>query len=223
MTASSVCTASTGYAPGGRLARQHDRVGAFVDGIGRVADLGAGRPRLDAHRLEAPASRRSPAGPRARAHADDLLLHARHLLERHLETEIAARHHHALRESQDRVEFSIAAGRSILAMIGVDSTGVVDDRPRPRDIVCGLHEAERHEVDAEREAEPQIVDVLVGERRWRQRDARSVDALVLAEQAAVDDNDFEARRLIVRATRSSIRPSSSSRRSPGCADRTSSA
>ena len=37
---------------GRRLAREHDRVDAFVDGVGRIADLRARRPRLDAHRLE---------------------------------------------------------------------------------------------------------------------------------------------------------------------------
>ena len=103
MTASSVCTASNRKRAGRRLAGQHDRIGALVDSIGRVADLGAGRPWLDAHRLEH-LCRHDAGRPSDRARPDDLLLHARHLLERHLETEISARDHHALREPQDGVE-----------------------------------------------------------------------------------------------------------------------
>ena len=54
--------------------------------------------------------------------------------------------------------------------------------------VCGaLHEGQRHHVHAEREAEPQIVGVFRRQRRGRQRHARRIDALVLAQLAAMDD------------------------------------
>ena len=74
-------------------------------------------------------------------------------------------------------------------MTGVDRAGLRDDLARARDVVGRLHEAQRHEVHAEREAEPQIVDVLLGQRRRRQGDARRVDALVPAERPAVDHDD----------------------------------
>ena len=49
-----------------------------------------------------------------------------------------------------------------------------------------LHEAERDDVDADGEAEPQVVDVLRRDRRGRERHAGSIDALVLAERPAID-------------------------------------
>ena len=68
------------------------------------------------------------------------------------------------------------------------------------------------------EAEPQIGDVLLGHRRRRQRHAGRVDAFVLAERPAGHDHGAQLVALAVDVTRSSIRPSSSSSRSPGCAE-----
>ncbi len=90
-------------------------------------------------------------------------------------------------------------------------------------VVCRLHEAERDEIDAEPQAELEIVDVLGRERRRRQRHAWRIDALVLAERRAVHHDGRRARRADRATTRSSIRPSSRRRRSPGFADRISSA
>ena len=56
--------------------------------------------------------------------------------------------------------------------------GVRDDLARLLHVGGVLHEAERHHVDAERQAEREIVDVLQRDRRGRQLDARRVDALV---------------------------------------------
>ena len=62
-----------------------------------------------------------------------------------------------------------------------------DELARAVEVVGGLDEAERDHVHAEREAEREIVLVLRRDRRGRQRHAGRVDALVLAELAAVDD------------------------------------
>ena len=58
-----------------------------------------------------------------------------------------------------------------------------------------LHEAERDEVDAERHAERKIGAIPRGQRRCCERHARGVDALVLAERAAVHDHGIDATRV----------------------------
>ena len=72
--------------------------------------------------------------------------------------------------------------------------GLIDQRAGTSDIFRRLHEAQRHEVHAEAEAEVQVVDVFLGQRRRRQRHAGRVDAFVSAERSPVDDDDLETRR-----------------------------
>ena len=112
----------------------------------------------------------------------------RHALERHLEAEIAARHHHRVGGAEDRVDV-VDRGRAL--DLGDERRAPVarlgDDRARHAQVLGGLHEAERHEVDALRQAEAQVGDVLRRQRRGRQRHARQVDALLLAERPAADD------------------------------------
>ena len=62
------------------------------------------------------------------------------------------------------------------------------------DVGRRLHEAERHQIDAERQPERQVLAVLERERTRRQRHARGVDALVLAERAAVHHARADGRR-----------------------------
>ena len=64
------------------------------------ARVGRGSVRIDSSTCVA----RITGRPSARAPRDDRLLDARDLLERTLEPEIAARHHHAVGRRQDRVE-----------------------------------------------------------------------------------------------------------------------
>ena len=66
--------------------------------------------------------------------------------------------------------------------------GLAHDVERPLDVAGGLHEAQRHEIDAELQPEAQIGRVLVGDGRGRQRHSRRVDALVLPERSAVHDD-----------------------------------
>ena len=75
-----------------RLARQHHGVGAVEDGVGDVADLGPGRRRRVDHRLQH-LGRRDHRLADAHAEADDLLLQVRHVLEREVDAEVAARDH----------------------------------------------------------------------------------------------------------------------------------
>ena len=78
--------------PGGRFRRQHDGVGAVEDRGRDVGHLGAGRHRARDHAFEHLRRHHHRLAGAARG-AGDLLLDARHLLQRHLHAEIAARHH----------------------------------------------------------------------------------------------------------------------------------
>ena len=102
------------------LPRQHDRVGPFEHGVRRVADFRARWPWLGPHRFEHLGREDQRVGRRTGAR-EDCPLYPRQLLERHLEAEIPACHHHARRRLEDLVEILTAAGRSIFAMTG---TGV---------------------------------------------------------------------------------------------------
>ena len=85
---------------GGGFSRQHDRVGAFIDGGGDVGDLGAGRHRRLDHRFQHLGCdhHRFAGAPRQPRH---LLLQARHPLQRQLDAEIAARHHQGVGGLED--------------------------------------------------------------------------------------------------------------------------
>ncbi len=137
-----------------RLAGQHDRVDAVVDGVGGVADLGARRPRLGAHRLEHLRGDDHRDAERARA-PRDFLLHARHPLERQLEAEIAARDHHgvALRAGSRRGGPSPPAVRAWRPAAGAAPRPARSASRALTQVGGALHEAEGHEVDAGADAE----------------------------------------------------------------------
>ena len=102
MIADSVSHGANRIRAGRGFPGEHDRVRPFVHGVRRIADLGARRA-ADSSRIDSSTCVATITGrPSARARADDLLLHARHLLERHLEPEIAARDHHAIGDVEDR-------------------------------------------------------------------------------------------------------------------------
>ena len=169
------------------LAREHDRVDAVFDGVGGVVHLGAGRARLDRHRLEHLRRHDDRLAGQARP-AGDFLLRPRHPLERHLEAEIAARDHHRVAGGEDLLEvLERQRALQLRDQRHADRVGVVHDPARLLHVGGGLHEAERDHVDAEREAELQVLDVLRRHRRRRQRHSRRVDPLVLADVSAFDD------------------------------------
>ena len=57
---------------------------------------------------------------------------------------------------------STAAGRSIFAIDRHDAPGFAHQSMRMLDVVGRLHEAQRHEIDAKRQAEAQVGGVLLG-------------------------------------------------------------
>ena len=84
----------------GRLLGEHHRVGAVEDRVGDVGDLGARRARGGDHRVEH--LRRGDRRARERAgQREQALLDHRHLLDRHLDAEVAAGDHHAVGRADD--------------------------------------------------------------------------------------------------------------------------
>ena len=140
------------------------------------------------------------------------------MLERTLQPEIAARDHHAIGDSEDRVEIRDRFRPLDLRDQRNGGPGAIRNRSRFENIVWRLHEAESNEIDAELQAESQVLRVLGRDRAGGQPDARGIDAFVLSERSAVDDARHDLVAAPCRATRSSMRPSSSSRRSPGFTD-----
>ncbi len=85
---------------GRRFGRQHDGVGAFEDGGRDVGHFGAGRHRRGDHRFQHLRGDHHRLAGAARR-AGDLLLDAGHGFERHLDAEIAARHHQRVGQLDD--------------------------------------------------------------------------------------------------------------------------
>ncbi len=117
---------------------------------------------------------------------DDALLEERHRRGADLDAEVAASDHHRVGLVEDLVERldrlrlldlrDHARRRAVLA----------DDRLQVADVGGRAHERQRHEIHAEPERELEIVDVLLRERRNRQRDAGQVHALVRLHLATDD-------------------------------------
>ena len=122
------------------------------------ARVGRGSARIDSSTCVARITGR-PSGAGAR---DDRLLNARDLLERHLQPEIAARHHHAVRDLENRVEDARApAGRSIFAIIGTSRFAARMIAPRRRQSSGVWTKLSATMSTPSVEAELQIVFVLV--------------------------------------------------------------
>ena len=190
MTRLRVCTASIGYFPA--AVSPASMIASAPSSTALAASLtsarvGRGDSRIDSSTCVATITGR----PTARAERDDLFLNSRNLLQRHFETEIAARNHDAVCLGQNRVQM-LDCGRPLnLRDNRHGSTGFAHQFLRSNHIVSGLHEAERHEVDAKFETEAQIGRVLVGNAGCGQTHAWSIDSLVLTKQATGHDRRFQ--------------------------------
>ena len=206
MIASSVCTARAGNAPA--AVSPASMIASTPSSTALAASLTSARVGRGSVVIDSSTCVATMTGMRCRhARARDFLLDARNALERHLEAEIASappsRASHASRISSSCVER--LRPLELRDEHRVRLVRVHHQLSRLPHVGRGLHETERDHVDAEREAETEVVHVLRRDGRRRQRDARRVDALVLAELAAFDDG-----RVIsapsVDSTRSSIGP-----------------
>ena len=89
----------------GRLAGEHHGVGAVVNRIGHVGDLGARGARILDHRLQHLRGRDHRLAELGGA-ADDVLLNRRNLLRRHLHAQVAARHHDGVGNGENGVQIA---------------------------------------------------------------------------------------------------------------------
>ncbi len=127
---------------------------------------------------------------RARA-SDHMLLHTRDLLQRHLETQIAPRDHQAIGNLQNVIQ---VVDRRRALDLGDDRGHTPGPAhhglPAPH-VVGVLYEAECDQIDTQFEPEAQIVFILFGDRRRRERNARRIDAFALPQRATVHDQSHE--------------------------------
>src|SRR6266567_1541810 len=177
-----------GVFAGGGLAGEHDGVGAVVDGVGYVGGLGSGGARVLDHGLEH-LGRRDDGSAVFGGAADDVRLDSRDLLGRDFDTEIAAGDHDGVGYFEDAVEVLDGLGLFELGDdpgVGLEGGEAVLD---VADVVGGADEGYGYGVDALSDGEDEVFLVLLGERGDLDGDAGKVDALVLAEHSAVDDDE----------------------------------
>ena len=214
ITASSVCTALAGNAPA--AVSPASMIASTPSSTALAASLTSARVGRAPVVIDSSTCVARITGTlKWRAAPGDFLLRPRHPLERHLEAEIAARHHHRVARLDDLVEmferlrpFELGHQRHAAAAV------LGQQLPRLPDIRRALDEAERDVVDAERQAELQVVDVLGGDRRTPAA-ARPGALIPLCSPSWPPSSDD---RLQSRGRRS-IRPAARSRRRPAAADR----
>ena len=167
----------------GGFGRQHDRIGAVVDGGGDVGGFRACRHGARNHRLKHLRGHDDGLADSPAA-ADDPLLDRRYALRRQLDSEVAARHHDRIGYRHDLLE---PLNRRRLLELGHDPGAIPDDGARLRNVFGALHERERDPVDAKPQGQEQVGVVLRRQGCERQHHARHIDALVLRERAADHD------------------------------------
>ena len=116
-----------------------------------------------------------------------MLLNGRYLLRRNFHAQIAARHHDAVGHLKNVLQ--MLDGLRLLQL--GDNPRLAAQRRNPiayqANILSRAHKRNRDRIHAVGQRELQILGVLFGQRRNTYRNARQVDALVLAQHAAVDD------------------------------------
>ena len=173
---------------GSGLAGEHDGVGAVIDGVRDVGDLGAGRARVVLHGVEHLG--RGDDGLVGRvALGDDLLLDVRHELGSDLDSQVAAGDHDAVGGLEDGVEvldaqraLDLGEDRDVLATVQAAEV---------TDLLDGLGVADEgggDVVDVLLDAEQDVLAVTVGDGGQADLDVGDVDALALADLAGVLDD-----------------------------------
>ena len=168
----------------GGLAREHDGAGPVVDGVGHVADLGAGGAGVGDHALKH-LGRGDHALAAHAADGDQMLLDGGQLGKWHLHAEVAARHHDALAGGADLVD--------------VVHAGLVLDLGDDVDVLAAVFPEEGLEIDqilpagdegggdivhAVADTEEQIRPVLLGHVGLPHDLAGEAHALAVGEHAA---------------------------------------
>ena len=112
-----------------------------------------------------------------------LLLDDRDVLDRQLDTQVAAGHHDRVSGADD-----LLGVVDSLRLLDLGHQGQPRVAPDGLDILGAAHEGQRHDVDADRLAEAEHVQVLLGHRHQAARVAGDVQALARGDRAAdLDD------------------------------------
>ena len=169
------------FADGG-FAAEHDGVGLLENGVGHVRDLGArGHGRFD-HAFEH--VRGDDDGfADAQAGFDDAALDDGQFLVRDFDAEIAARDHDAVGFAHDG--FQVGDGLLVLDFGDDERRGLslLEQFPQLQQVAGFADERKRDEIHAHFEAEPDVLDVLGGERGQADFDAGQIDVAAAAEFA----------------------------------------
>ena len=170
----------------GGLSGEHDRISAIKDGIGNVTGFRARGTRVLDHRFEHLCSSNDRLAP-DRPALDDVLLQYGDLFGWDFHTEIATRHHHAIRNVEDVIEvvdslrfFELGDDPRIALVVTQTPAHITH-------IITTADEADSDGIHAMFDAKFEVDLVFFGERWNADRGAWQVDAFVLAEQATVDN------------------------------------
>ena len=196
----------------GRFAGEHHGIGAVVNGVGHVGDFGARGPRVLDHRLQHLRCGDDRLGVLGGA-ADDVLLNGGNHLRRHFNAEVAAGHHDAVGDLQNRVEMLDGLG---LFELGDDPGFKAESGnaiAHQANVFGGADKGDGDGVDAVLEREFKILRVFVGERgtrtgmpgRLMPLFSPSMPPLTMSQETSSPTTSW---------TRSSIRPSESRMREP---------
>ena len=154
-----------------RSLRPHDRVRAL--GTALDASLTSRRVGRGSSRIDSKTWVERSRTPIARARRC-VLRHPRDLLERHLESEVAARHHHPLRDAENTGEIVQRRRPFDLAITARPPRPRMSSAASTSPAVCKIDGA-RDPRRAQHEAK--IPGILLGNRRGRKRHAGSIEAL----------------------------------------------
>ena len=169
----------------GRFAREHDSVGAIVDGVGDVADLCTGGQGIVDHRVE---HLRSDDDGLLGIDAllDDHALDAGHFFCGDFDSEVTASDHDTGAVLDDLID---VVDTFLVLDLGDDldlALVLVEDRLDLSDVLLVADEGVRDEVDVVvLEAVQDVVAVLLGQRGQVDADAGDVDTLAAAELTVV--------------------------------------
>ena len=168
----------------GRLAAEHQCVGAAVDGIGYVRHLGARGPRIVNHALQHLCGY-DDGLVRTNRLVDQQTLDAGDTFLRHLDAQVAAGHHDAV----GRLENFLNVVHPFLILYFCNDADVavllVEQTAHRHDILARTDETVSDEVDSGFDGKINVLAVAVGERRQLDALSRHIHAFARAQRAVV--------------------------------------
>ena len=163
--------------------RQHDGIGALINGGGHIGHLGPGGHRAFDHALQHLGRNDHRFRHRA-APADQAFLNRRHVLHRQFHPQIAARHHDPIGHGQDIFERFHSGG---FFDLGQDRGPAIGQGAGLFHIFGPLNKAERQPVDPKRTNKFQILAVFFAERGKGQNHIGHIHPLAVGYGATGND------------------------------------